>query len=607
GCLVRKYRIRGTITAEYSPDSEITEYIGENGIVYSYNTSFDVYAMDENGNYLNTSRNLDEDDSSSNSMLSMMSGNMSAISSGNTSSISTPFSLLSGTSGSFSGADNFEEMLAGTGDSLVSTVVTDSYSVLYGSWPENYNEVVLVLDENNSIDTATLYQLGLISEDQYDAIVDAIEEGGDDIEEITLDYSGIVGTTFQLVTFSDYYTENEDGTFEDASGSYAMLNEIIDNGLELTITGIVRANEDPSVAISTAVGYTAALTDYIIDHTNSSAVILAQEADPETDVLTGRTFAEPDDETKAAEAAEYISGLGVSDKASIYTMILYMDQYAATGSLTDSGTDLSGLTDSGTDLSSTGSLTDSGTDLSSAGTDSLDESTLAAMMDAWLADDPDEETLITVYDTYLTGGSYEDNMESFGKVSYDAPSSISIYCDTFDDKDDVAECITDYNRTVSEDEQITYTDYVAMMTSAITSMVDMISYVLIAFVAISLVVSCIMISIITQISVIERTKEIGILRAIGASRRNISQVFNAETFIIGISSGLIGIGLSELLIIPINAVIHMITGSDNVNAVLPWNYALILVAISIIITVFSGLAPAHSAAKKDPVVALRTE
>jgi len=243
----------------------------------------------------------------------------------------------------------------------------------------------------------------------------------------------------------------------------------------------------------------------------------------------------------------------------------------------------------------------------SSGGTTTDETTMAALLDAWLADDPDTEILTLVYDNYLAGGSYEENMEAFGKVSFDAPSSISIYSDTFDDKDMVAECISDYNKTVDEDEQITYTDYVALMTSAITTMVNLISYVLIAFVAISLVVSCIMISIITQISVIERTKEIGILRAIGASKRNISQVFNAETFIIGIASGTIGIAISELLIIPINRLIHMLAGSEDVNAILPWNYALILILISIVITVLSGLAPAHSAAKKDPVVALRTE
>ncbi|MCD7819417.1 MAG: ABC transporter ATP-binding protein/permease, partial [Lachnospiraceae bacterium] len=611
------------------PDSEIAEYIGENGIVYSYDTSFDVYAKDEDGNYLNTSRELGENEGTSVSM----------------SSSSSMFSMMTGSSSS--GAENFEEMLAGTGDDLVSAVVTDSYDMLYGNWPENYDEVVLVLDENNSIDIAVLCQLGLISDEQYEEIAEAVEDGADEVEEITLDYSDVIGTTFQMVTFSDYYTENEDGTFTDVSDSYDLLRETVDGGLTLTVTGIVRANEDASTTISATIGYTSALTEYIIDHTNSSAVILAQEADPETNVLTGLTFAEPDDETKAEEAAEYLSGLGVSDKATMYTMLMYMgvsatdssmeEAAAADGSdmvdvLSDENSDdVSGMeiadmaevqseedpTDEDLSEEDTGTMQgesqiseempamEGEVDISSE--TSMDETTMAAMLDAWLADDPDTEILTLVYDNYLAGGSYDENMEAFGKVSFDAPSSISIYSDTFDDKDMVAECITDYNKTVDEDEQITYTDYVALMTSAITTMVNLISYVLIAFVAISLVVSCIMISIITQISVIERTKEIGILRAIGASKRNISQVFNAETFIIGIASGTIGIVITELLILPINELIHMVAGSDDVNAILPWNYALILIIISIVITVLSGLAPAHSAAKKDPVVALRTE
>ncbi len=558
------------------PDSEIAEYIGENGVVYSYDTSFDVYTTDEDGNYLNTSRDLDEEGSSSSTMLSMLSG-------------------------SSSGADNFEEMLAGSDDTLISAVVTDSYDLLSGSWPESYDEVVLVLGENNSVDTGVLCQLGLISDEQYQQIVDDVDNGADEVAEITLDYSEVVGRTFQMVTFSDYYIENEDGTFSDTSSSSDSLNEILDDGLTLTVTGIIRATEDASTTISAAIGYTSALTDYIIDHTNSSAVILAQEADTETNVLTGRTFAEPDDEAKAEEAAAYISGLGISDKANMYTLVLYSSQTSADESEESTASGES-------NGSSTGeAATENSIEAEASSSSSMDETNMAAMMDEWLANSPDEEILVSIYDTYLAGGSYDENMESFGKVSYDAPSSISIYCDSFDDKEAVEDCITDYNETVNEDEQISYTDYVAIMTSAITSMVNIVSYVLIAFVAISLVVSCIMISIITQISVIERTKEIGILRAIGASKCNISQVFNAETFIIGISSGVVGVGISELLTIPVNAIIHMLTDSESVNAVLPWSYTLILIIISIIITVISGLAPARSAAKKDPVVALRTE
>lgn len=198
-------------------------------------------------------------------------------------------------------------------------------------------------------------------------------------------------------------------------------------------------------------------------------------------------------------------------------------------------------------------------------------------------------------------------MEAFGKVSYDTPASISIYTDSFEDKEAVSTCIENYNKTVDDDNQITYTDYVALLTSSITSIVDVISYVLIAFVAVSLIVSCIMIGIITHISVMERTKEIGILRAMGASKRNISQVFNAETFIIGFCAGLLGVGISALLTIPINAILQSILGAESLTVSLPVVSAFVLIVLSMVITIIGGLLPAKKAAKKDPVIALRTE
>ena len=219
----------------------------------------------------------------------------------------------------------------------------------------------------------------------------------------------------------------------------------------------------------------------------------------------------------------------------------------------------------------------------------------------------DEKTLVSIYDNYISSGSYESNLEKMGVVSYDAPSSISIYADSFENKDFISNCIEDYNNTVSEENKITYTDYIGLLMSSVTTIVNVISYVLIAFVAVSLIVSSIMIGIITYISVLERTKEIGILRAIGASKKNISQVFNAETFIIGLFSGLMGIGITLLLLIPINEIIHAAADSTTVNAVLPLNGAIILVILSVILTLIGGLIPSKKAAKKDPVTALRTE
>ena len=204
-------------------------------------------------------------------------------------------------------------------------------------------------------------------------------------------------------------------------------------------------------------------------------------------------------------------------------------------------------------------------------------------------------------------GSYEENLKKLGYVDLDSPSTINLYASTFEDKDGIADAIEDYNNQVEEEDQIEYTDVVALLMSSITTIINVISYVLIAFVAISLVVSSIMIGIITYISVLERTKEIGILRAIGASKRDVSRVFNAETFIIGLTAGVIGIGATLLLNIPINVIIHDLTGISAINSTLPAAGGVILVIISVFLTFIAGLIPSGLAAKKDPVEALRTE
>jgi len=236
----------------------------------------------------------------------------------------------------------------------------------------------------------------------------------------------------------------------------------------------------------------------------------------------------------------------------------------------------------------------------------LSETELAQKLDEYMQS-PDHDTLLEIYDQYIASGSYDNNMSKFGVVSFDAPSSINLYVDSFEAKESIQKCIEEYNKDVSEENQISYTDYVGLLMSSVTTIVNVISYVLIAFVAVSLIVSSIMIGIITYISVLERTKEIGILRAIGASKQNISQVFNAETFIIGLCSGLIGVGLTELILIPSNIVIHSLADTDAVSAALPAAAAVILVIISVVLTLIGGLIPASKASTKDPVTALRTD
>ena len=297
------------------------------------------------------------------------------------------------------------------------------------------------------------------------------------------------------------------------------------------------------------------------------------------------------DSAKLSLIREYIGKLSDSQKASLYTIIKSYNIDSA-----DPDT-----------LKSISSLLSAGQAGGISSGISLDASSVSALLDSWLENTPNDEILVKIYDEYIGDSTYESNMKAFGKVSYDAPSSIDIYADSFDSKDAVAACISSYNETVSDDLKITYTDYVSLITSSITKIIDNVSYAIIAFVAISLVVSCIMIGIITHISVMERTKEIGILRALGASKRNISQVFNAETFIVGCCAGLLGVGISLLATIPMNIIIEKFSGIEGLNARLPVSYSAVLVVLSVLITIIGGLLPAKKAAKKDPVIALRSE
>lgn len=525
------------------PDSEIQQYLGENGVVYTYDVQFDVFVSDSEGTVLNTNTSTDEEESSSSSQMEMMYSMMGMSSSG--------------------GATNFSELTSNADGNGISAIITDSYEVLNGTWPSEYNEVILVLDENNQIDISTLYSLGFITLDEYEEISEKIENG-EDVDDLIWSYDEIIGYTFNLVPYCDYYTENSDGTFSYTS---AEIDEVLENSIELKVVGIIKAEANASNAtISTNIAYSSALTNYIIDYTDNSAVVLAQEADEETNVLNGFSFEELDDAGKAAATVSYLSSMATSEKAAVYSMMM-------------SGQE-TGLTT---------------------------EEEMAMGLDYWLASDPSEDILLSIFDSYIGESSYNDNLTAFGKVSYDAPSSISIYTDSFEDKEAVSTAIENYNASVSDDEAIVYTDYVALLTSSLTSIIDVISYVLIAFVSVSLFVSCIMIGIITHISVMERTKEIGILRAIGASKKNISQVFNAETLIIGFCAGALGVISSMLLTIPINAVVHMLTSDESINANLPISSAIILVLISVVITMIAGFLPAKNAAKKDPVIALRSE
>ncbi|MGN0342145.1 MAG: ATP-binding cassette domain-containing protein [Roseburia sp.] len=541
-----------------APDSEIWQYIGENGVIYSYDTQFDVYAYDSEDTLVNADGGvMGQANAGAGPMGSMMS-QMS--------------SVMPGTYG------NFSEMMRGTGNQIISQAVTDRYDVLYGEWPDAYDEVVLVLNRNNEISQTALYQLGILPDSEYQELMDKIGEGEEvEIDTESFSYEDICQQTFYLIPACDRYTKTEGGLYQYVEDDTEKMEELLDNAVELKISGIIRPKEDEDNALlESAVGYTAALTDYLIDYSNSSDVVQDQMDSPDINVLNGAEFSPADDEAKIADAKNYLAMITEQEKADICRDIM-LSYYGET----EASQQMMAMTD---------------IELATA----LDSYTMGE-------DSQSEETLLMIYDNYISSGNYDDNLSTFGYVSPDAPSEIDIYTDSFEDKEYVSDCIEHYNEGVSEENQITYTDYVGLLMSSVTTIINVISYVLIAFVAVSLVVSSIMIGIITFISVLERTKEIGILRAIGASKRNISQVFNAETFIIGLCSGVMGIVITELLIIPINAVIHRLTGLDTVNAVLPVAGACILILLSVILTLIGGWIPAKKAAKKDPVTALRTE
>ena len=537
-------------------ENEINNYVGENGIVYSYDTKFDVYSYDEDGYIVNSDgSNLTEN--SSQEMLATMVGGPPA-----------PIMKTSSQNG-------FEELMPGTGDQIISSAVTDTYDVLEGKWPEKYDEVVLVLDSKNELTATNLYKLGLLPSAEYKEIMKKIENGEEiETQSHKFDYKDILNRSLYMVIESDKYVKNENGTFDVLEESQDNLKNIIEKSLELKVVGVVKPIEDSdNTLIKSPIGYTKALTDYIIDYTNNSEVVKAQMNSKDINVLNGMKFAPGDDATKIEDTKKYLENLGVSDKANLFKVILQS---------------------SGNSPEMMGQMMN------------ISESEMAASLDNYLLN-PEDKVLLSIYDNYISPGNYDDNMANFGVVSVDAPSSINIYADSFEDKEAISNYIKEYNKTASEADQITYTDYVALLMSSVTTIINVISYVLIAFVGVSLVVSSIMIGIITYISVLERTKEIGILRAIGASKSNISQVFNAETAIIGLFSGLIGIGITLLALIPANAIIRSIIGTNDVKASLPPTTAIILILLSLVLTIIGGLIPSKKAATKDPVTALRSE
>lgn len=437
-----------------NPDSEINQYVGENGIIYSYDTKFGVYTKDSEGTFVNTDGSTLTDKNSSSTTMT----GISAMS-------SMPISKISGFSSS---SNNFKELLTGKDGASVSDAIKDSYDLLYGDWPTAYDEVILTLDQNNEISATTLYQLGILPSAEYKELMTKIENG----EEIKLEskswkYEDICNQEFYMIPDCDTYISNGNGTFTSIKDNVNEMEKLLDNAIKLKITGVVRPKEDAkNASITSAIGYTKALTDYIIEYTDNSEVVKAQKESSTINVLNGMEFSPSSDDEKIADAKKYLEGLGVSDKANLFKTMMYSMQ--STSNVEDEG--ISTSMQAGTPDIST-----------------MSEEQLAAMLDEYLKS-PDDDTLLKIYDAYISTGSYDDNMTTFGVVSLDAPSSISIYTDSFENKEAISDCIEDYNSTANEEDQISYTDYIGILLSSITTIIDVISYVLIAFVAVSLIV-----------------------------------------------------------------------------------------------------------------------
>ena len=528
--------------------SEINKYIKTNGIIYSYDTKFSVFNYDKDGVLVNSDGSTFNDQSISSFDNMSMGFNMET--------------------------NNIFSELMTNNDGSLSDAVTGEYEVIKGSWPKNYNEVVIILDKNTEIPPSTLYNLGLLPSKEYKKILKSLEnEEKIKIESHKIEYDKIIGTNFKLLTASDFYVKQKNGYYSSVEKIDAKVEELVKKkALSLKVVGVIKQKQKSKTeTISGNVAYTKALTDWIIRHTDESGVVKAQESNKNVSAINGLKFKISSDKEKQTEAIKYIKGLSISEKAELSSSMfsnIYGNKYK------DELLNLS-------------------------------EADLANALDMYLTS-PDPKTLISIYDNYVSVGTYDDNLKEFGKVSKGAPSRIDIYTETFENKNKVKDSITSYNKTVKEENKINYTDYVGLLMSSVTTIINTISYVLIAFVSISLVVSSIMIAIITYISVLERIKEIGILRAIGASKKDVSRVFKAETFIEGLVAGLLGVIITILLNVPINHIISSLTDAD-VKSALPIPGAIILIIISVILTVIAGLIPSKMASKKDPVEALRTE
>ena len=565
-------------------------------------------------------------------------------------------SVVESMSGSSSGMQIWSEILPAKSGEGINELLEEQYILVDGRWPSAKEDIVLVLNANNEISDLSLYSLGLRDTKDVENTVKDVLAGKKDesYSDVEYTYEDMYALSFKLMLPNDYYSyDKESGTYRDMRENETFMSLAMndpDTGLELKICGIIKPNPDAvATALSGTVGYTPALTEYVINETNASDVVKAQQADERYDVVNGLEFDNGSvdsltDEEKKERFTAYVGKLKLAERAALYTEIMsvpsdeilassvaqILAQYptpeakkaaivAAYSQMAEMPPEaISSYIDKMSEQELDAAMAEFASKMALKSYADGIEAQLSAMTQEELSGKLDEllgssdnAAIAKLHDAHMPSEfsdmSYAERLEALGVVDLESPNSISIFASTFDDKDEIANIISRYNDSAAEEDRINYTDVVGAVMSGVSTIINVISYVLIAFVSISLVVSSIMIGIITYISVLERTKEIGILRAIGASKGDISRVFNAETLIVGFVSGFIGIVFTILACIPANAIIQNLTGIASLEARLPVVAAAILVCISMFLTFIAGLVPAKLAANKDPVVALRSE
>lgn len=560
---------------ESNPDN-ILDSVRE--IKYSYSSNLYIYSRDLNDKIIRVNP--------STVMTAMMGESMAD----NISQMGSTYSSFMG-GGAASGYDVWSELLS-------TETVKDQYEVLAGRLPESWDEVVLIVNEHNEVSDVTLYSLGLRDQKELGEMMSSIMVGESfdlDTGDLSFSFDEMLALRFRLLVASDFYEKDPDGGYKDMRKNEEFMTKAMDAAPEIKVVGIIRPDDDSIIASANSggIGYTHALTEYMIQRVDDSALVKEQRENPDVDVFTGIEFPEKDETPKEPmsqeEAMQFIMGMMTPEQianlsqAIIATLTPEQQQQLMTLPPEQQQTAVFGM--------------------------ATPTALTSAFMNVLTFEQIQQLTALT-REPETTEATYDGNLEILGVADLAKPSSISIYANDFDSKERLTQFINDYNQMMADNDKkedaIQYTDYIGLMISSVSKIIDSISYILIAFVAISLVVSSIMIGIITYISVLERTKEIGILRAMGASKHDVSNVFNAETLIVGFTAGAIGIIVTLLLNIPINIVIEYLTDIKNMSQ-LPWQGGVILVIISMLLTLIAGLFPASVAAKKDPVEALRTE